>query len=121
MSTIKPLSELITKMSPEAGAESHRLYLKDRADMLKSMLGHLVDLPHRQMAELLDVPLEDLIDVEYQGDMTVNEIRRLIEELDADVEVRFRIGDRRFCVTSKASGARETTVTTSADARERAA
>ena len=90
----RPWSELVSKMSPERRAESKRLHLEDCAQMLKSMLGHLVGLPHEQMAKLLEVPLEELIDVEYQEDMTVNEIRRLIEELDADIEIRFRVGER---------------------------
>ncbi len=100
MNATRPFSDIEASMSPEAIAASDRLYLKDRLDMLISMMGHLLDLPPKEMATILDVPLADLIDVEYQGDMSVNEVRRLIAELDVDVEISLSVGGRKCSITN---------------------
>jgi DNA-binding XRE family transcriptional regulator len=91
-------SELREKMSPEAKAESRRLFNKAMAEMPLNELRNARGLSQQMLAETLHIQQPAIAKLEKRTDMYISTLRSHIKAMGGELEViaRFPDGDVRI-------------------------
>lgn len=106
----RPFQDLIAELPPEHReriAELSRVLIAEAA--LLRELRFEQDVTQQQLAAMMGIRQASLSKIEHQGDLLVSTLRRYVEALGGELEIRARFPDRT--VTLRRYGSRSTTDT----------
>jgi DNA-binding XRE family transcriptional regulator len=89
----KKFSELRDKMSPEARAESDRLFQADMSEMPLNELRNARGLTQEMMAEALKIQQPAIAKMERRTDMYISTLRSHIRAMGGELEITARFPD----------------------------
>jgi DNA-binding XRE family transcriptional regulator len=89
----KKFSELRAKMSPEAKAESDRLFQNDISEMPLNELRNARGLTQEMLAEALNIQQPAIAKMEKRADMYISTLRSHIRAMGGDLEITAKFPD----------------------------
>jgi transcriptional regulator with XRE-family HTH domain len=90
---------LKAKMSPERRAKIDRQVRQDLEQMLISEIRTLMGMTQQQLADAAGMERPNVARVEKQDDIQVSTLRRLVEALGGELEITFKLPDRRISIS----------------------
>ncbi|VAW97177.1 hypothetical protein MNBD_GAMMA22-2233 [hydrothermal vent metagenome] len=106
----KPYKLLRDKMSPESRARAKVKAEKLRAELPLQEVRHALELTQQQLADKLNMNQASLSKLEKRTDMLLSTLRRYLNAMGADLELKAKFPDGKEVIITQLEGLQENSV-----------